>query len=114
MIERRTALRARGDVYSGQVAERLNAPVSKTGLAFGSTWVRIPPCPLSFLGVSRTFVVISCDVNTSTGDATVIGGLGFADVRDLTFDPDNNIMYGAASFGSDQLLTVGTSKRVGT
>tara|TARA_B100001121_G_scaffold254136_1_gene231223 strand:+ start:1134 stop:1451 length:318 start_codon:yes stop_codon:yes gene_type:complete len=31
---------------SGQVAERLNALVSKTSMAFGSSWVRIPPCPL--------------------------------------------------------------------
>ncbi len=31
---------------SGQVAERLNAPVSKTGMPFGVSWVRIPPCPL--------------------------------------------------------------------
>ncbi len=30
---------------AGQVAERLNAPVSKTGIAFGLSWVRIPPCP---------------------------------------------------------------------
>ncbi len=30
----------------GQVAERLNALVSKTSLPFGVTWVRIPPCPL--------------------------------------------------------------------
>ena len=30
----------------GEVAERLNAPVSKTGMAFGSSRVRIPPSPL--------------------------------------------------------------------
>jgi hypothetical protein len=30
----------------GQVAERLKAPVSKTGIPFGVSWVRIPPCPL--------------------------------------------------------------------
>ena len=29
----------------GEVAERLNAPVLKTGMAFGSSWVRIPPSP---------------------------------------------------------------------
>ena len=29
----------------GEVAERLNAPVLKTGVAFGSPWVRIPPSP---------------------------------------------------------------------
>ncbi len=34
------------DDGSGEVAERLNAPVSKTGLPFGATWVRIPPSPL--------------------------------------------------------------------
>ena len=30
---------------SGGVAERLNAPVLKTGVVFGSPWVRIPPPP---------------------------------------------------------------------
>ena len=34
------------DHAAGQVAERLNALVSKTSMAFGSSWVRIPPCPL--------------------------------------------------------------------
>ena len=36
----------------GQVAERLNALVSKTSMAFGSSWVRIPPCPLPLPGFS--------------------------------------------------------------
>ena len=36
---------------AGQVAERLNAPVSKTGMPFGVSWVRIPPCPLAVLRV---------------------------------------------------------------
>ena len=30
----------------GEVAERLNAPVLKTGIRFGESWVRIPPSPL--------------------------------------------------------------------
>ena len=30
----------------GEVAERLNAPDSKSGMAFGSSGVRIPPSPL--------------------------------------------------------------------
>ena len=29
----------------GQVAERLNAPVLKTGVGASPPWVRIPPCP---------------------------------------------------------------------
>ena len=29
----------------GQVAERLNAPVLKTGKGASPSWVRIPPCP---------------------------------------------------------------------
>ena len=33
----------------GEVAERLNAPVLKTGVAFGSPWVRIPPSPFWFV-----------------------------------------------------------------
>lgn len=36
----------RGAAGPGGVAERLNAPVLKTGVAFGSPWVRIPPPPL--------------------------------------------------------------------
>ena len=32
--------------HNGEVAERLNAPVSKTGMASGSSRVRIPPSPL--------------------------------------------------------------------
>ena len=32
--------------HHGEVAERLNAPVSKTGMASGSSRVRIPPSPL--------------------------------------------------------------------
>lgn len=32
---------------TGAVAERLNAPDSKSGSAFGSTGVRIPPAPLT-------------------------------------------------------------------
>ena len=31
----------------GEVAERLNAPVLKTGVASGSPWVRIPPSPFT-------------------------------------------------------------------
>ena len=31
---------------SGQVAERLKAPVSKTGMPVTVSWVQIPPCPL--------------------------------------------------------------------
>ena len=32
---------------AGEVAERLNALVSKTSFASGRTWVRIPPSPLN-------------------------------------------------------------------
>ncbi len=32
---------------SGEVSERLKEPVSKTGVASASPWVRIPPSPLS-------------------------------------------------------------------
>jgi len=34
---------------TGEVAERLNAPVSKTGLRAIVAWVRIPPSPLQYL-----------------------------------------------------------------
>ena len=33
----------------GQVAERLNAPVLKTGKGASPSWVRIPPCPPAIL-----------------------------------------------------------------
>ena len=39
----------------GQVAERLNALVSKTSSPFGVTWVRIPPCPLDLPRVAAKF-----------------------------------------------------------
>src|SRR5689334_8839373 len=32
-------------IVPGQVAERLNAPVLKTGRPSRVSWVRIPPCP---------------------------------------------------------------------
>src|SRR5690349_10780510 len=34
-------------VAAGQVAERLNAPVLKTGGPSRVSWVRIPPCPFA-------------------------------------------------------------------
>ena len=34
-------------IHHGEVPERLNGPVSKTGDAFGCPWVRIPPSPLA-------------------------------------------------------------------
>ncbi len=45
--------RSHGTINTGQVAERLNAPVSKTGMPFGVSWVRIPPCPFAVKDVSR-------------------------------------------------------------
>ena len=35
------------DRLSGEVLERLNRPVSKTGVGVTPPWVRIPPSPLS-------------------------------------------------------------------
>ena len=32
-------------LYNGEVAERLNAPVLKTGKGLRPSWVRIPPSP---------------------------------------------------------------------
>ena len=45
------------DLPIGEVAERLNAPVSKTGMASGSSRVRIPPSPLSMNARGHTKAV---------------------------------------------------------
>jgi hypothetical protein len=40
---------------AGEVAERLNAPVLKTGMGASPSWVRIPPSPpFSFIKFSQT------------------------------------------------------------
>ena len=39
----------------GEMAERLKAPVSKTGSCVSATWVRIPLSPLLFMQVSCMF-----------------------------------------------------------
>ena len=49
----------------GQVAERLNAPVSKTGIPFGVSWVRIPPCPLDCPRRRRSWLRRYTDIGMS-------------------------------------------------
>src|SRR5215211_6393313 len=56
--------RTRATAATGQVAERLNAPVLKTGGPSRVSWVRIPPCP---------FTLHDCRLRSRIG--SLLGGL---------------------------------------
>ena len=43
----------------GEVAERLNAPVLKTGMGASPSWVRIPPSPPSTVHIAHHIVPLT-------------------------------------------------------
>ena len=64
---------ASGSEARGQVAERLNAPVLKTGKGASPSWVRIPPCPPA---MRRFLPLLNGDRSSSLESAPNRGWIG--------------------------------------
>ena len=73
-----SSVRARSAVQrapAGEVAERLNAPVLKTGSSSRGSWVRIPPSPPEIISPVPQFALIQA--NYKSAAARIADARGF-------------------------------------